>query len=136
MAPEYILEWFAYADMDLLSAQRNTVFHPVHKQLICFFCQQSAEKNLKGFLMHCGVEDPPRTHDLGRLCKLCIAHDERFLEIERICSVLAVYGVQPRYPSEIDVTENDMKNALMYAKRITEFEPLLTARKSLELSAT
>ncbi|MCL2694995.1 MAG: HEPN domain-containing protein [Clostridiales bacterium] len=132
MEPEFVLEWFRYADIDLLTAQRIAAFHPAPMHIVCFHCQQSAEKNLKGFLIHHGVEEPPKIHDLGRLCKLCIAADARFLEIERVCRILTIYGVQPRYPGEIEITESDMKNALIYAKQIAEFEPLLAARREVE----
>ena len=132
MEPSLVLEWFRYADMDLLSAQRNTTFHPVHMQLVCFLCQQSAEKNLKGFLIYHGVEEPPKIHNLDILCDACSAHDPRFQEIYDQCERLTIYGVQPRYPREMIITQNNMKNALMYAQQIAEFEPLQAARKSLE----
>ena len=132
MEPDCILEWFRYAEMDLLSAERNARFHPVHMHLVCFLCQQSVEKSLKGFLIYHGIEEPPKTHELGWLCKLCLGYDERFNKIANICNELTAYGVEPRYPGEMEISENDMKKALMYAKQIAEFEPLQAARKSLE----
>jgi len=132
MEPDYILEWFRYADMDLLTAQRNTAFYPVHIQMVCFHCQQSVEKYLKGYLLYCERIDPPKIHNLDFLCGKCAAFDSRFDEIYDKCEVLATYGVLPRYPNEIHVEEQHMKKALEYAQQIAEFEPLLAVRRELE----
>ncbi|MCL2695410.1 MAG: HEPN domain-containing protein [Clostridiales bacterium] len=132
MEPNANLEWFRYADMDLLSAEHLILHHPVHIHLVCFLCQQTAEKNLKGFLLYHKNEEPPKIHNLDILCDTCSALDSRFEQIYVPCEKLTNYGVQPRYPNEMEITENDMNNALMYAKQIAEFEPLLAVRKSLE----
>ncbi len=75
---------------------------------------------LKGFLIHSDIE-PPRTHALQLLCKMCADIDEKFEEISESCSNLTVYGVQSRYPFELDITDNDMKKAIIDADRIIEF---------------
>ena len=132
MEANYILEWFRFAEMDLLSAERNSTFHPVHMQLVCYLCQQSAEKNLKGFLIYKGIEEPPKIHSLDTLCNKCSEYNPRFEDIYELCETLTAYGVQPRYPNEIEISQADMKKALAYAKQINEFEPLQAARKELE----
>jgi len=130
--PDYILEWFRFAEMDLLSAEKLTTLYPVHTHLVCFLCQQSAEKYLKGFLVYKGVIEPPKTHNLDTLCEMCSEYDDCFSEIKRACSILTVYGVQPRYPHEMEILDSDIKKALDYARQIKEFDSLQTVRQELE----
>ena len=132
MDPNYTLEWFKYADNDLLSAERNTTFHPVHIQLVCFLCQQSAEKYLKGYLIYKGIEEPPKIHNLDILCDQCSAFDPHFKELLDKCESLTSYGVQPRYPQEMEITESDMQKALDYARQVRDFAPLRETQKKLE----
>jgi len=134
MEHEYISEWFRFADMDLLSAERNTAFYPVHMQLVCYLCQQSAEKNLKGFLVYKGIVEPPKIHNLDTLCEMCSEYDEGFSEIKRACVILTRYGVQPRYPHEMEISEYDMKTAIDYARQVRDCIPIQEARQELETS--
>ena len=133
MEREYIAEWFRFADMDLTSAEHlSNTMRPQPLEVICYHCQQAAEKYLKGYLIYKGVTEPPKTHDLVFLSDMCIEFDIRFNEIERACDVLTRYGVQPRYPKEIGVTINDTLKALEYARHIRDFEPLAAVRKEIE----
>ena len=43
-------EWFEIGDSDLASAEFLLKMHPVPNEIICYHCQQAAEKYLKGFL--------------------------------------------------------------------------------------
>lgn len=63
---------------------------------------------------------------------MCETYDALFSEIQKACSVLTDYGVQPRYPHEIQIEEHHMKKALEYARQINEFAPLQTAKLELE----
>ena len=63
-------EWFGIADLDLASASYLQSMKPVPVEIICYHCQQAAEKYLKGFLAYFGYEII-RTHDLVVLNKLC-----------------------------------------------------------------
>ncbi|MDR2713572.1 MAG: hypothetical protein LBB91_10720 [Clostridiales bacterium] len=58
--------------------------------------------------------------------------DKRFEIIYDQCEVLTAYGVQPRYLYEMEISDKNMKKALIYAHQIQEFEPLLLARQQLE----
>ena len=131
MEHDLIIEWFQFADMDLASAEHLLSMHPQPLEIICFLCQQSAEKNLKGYLIDKGVVEPPKTHNLDTLGILCSEYDNRFQEIKKACSVLTAYSVQPRYPNELGITENDMKKALEYARKIRDFEPLEEVRREV-----
>jgi len=131
MEYEIISEWFQYADMDLDSAEYLQGKCPQPLEIICFLCQQSAEKNLKGYLINKGVTEPPKTHNLDTLGIMCSEYDNRFQEIKKACSVLTAYGVQPRYPNELGIMENDMRKALEYAREIREFELLVNVRREI-----
>jgi len=130
MEHEYVIEWFQYADMDLASAEYLHGMHPQPLEIICYHCQQSVEKYLKGYLIFKGVE-PPKTHDLVDLNDLCSEFDERYSNIDKYCAVLTRYGVQPRYPQEIGITAKDMQKALEYARLLKDFEPLSVVRHDI-----
>ena len=131
MNHDLIAEWFQYSDMDLASAEHLQKMYPLPLEIICFLCQQSAEKNLKGYLIYMGIAEPPRTHNLDTLGVLCSEYDHSFEELKKACSVLTAYGVQPRYPNELGITENDMQKALEYARQIREFELLVNVRREI-----
>jgi len=132
MEHEYTIEWFQYADMDLTSAEFLQGMHPQPLEIICYHCQQAAEKNLKGYLIYKGIE-PPKTHDLVDLNDMCSEVDNRFSSIDKNCAALTRYGVQPRYPQEIGITENDMLKALEYTRTIRKFEALTEVRMEINL---
>ncbi|MDR0519463.1 MAG: HEPN domain-containing protein [Clostridiales Family XIII bacterium] len=132
MDPDFAYEWFQYADTDLLSAEHLLTLHPRPFELICYLSEQSAEKFLKGYLVHKGMEQPPKIHELNRLCALCLQYDERFAEIEKQCNVLTDYGVQPRYPHEMLIEEHHMEQALDYNRQIRDFEPIQAAKREIE----
>jgi HEPN domain-containing protein len=107
-------EWQRLAAMDLRSAEHLLKMHPVPIEIICYLCQQSAEKYLKGFLVLHGA-NPPKTHDLDELCKLCLGVSGAFADVVDPCSDLTAYGVQTRYPMGDILEEQDMQQALRSA---------------------
>ena len=82
----YVAEWFTFADRDLSSAEYLLPMHPRPLEIICYLCQQSAEKYLKGFLIYNGVEQPVKTHDLIILQSECEKFDHRFININKACN--------------------------------------------------
>jgi len=123
--------WFDFGDTDLRVAEHSLTLYPQPLEIICFHCQQSAEKYLKGYLRHNGTM-PPKTHNLDTLCDMCSEHDSSFEGIYEQCEVLSDYGVQPRYPDEVDIEEHHMKKALECARQIKDFAPLQAVRRELE----
>ena len=107
--------------MDLDSAEYLQGKRPQPLEIICFLCLQSAEKNLKGYLISKGIAEPPKIYNLLLLNDMCKKHDEIFSEIERACDVFNRYGVQPRYPNELGITVNEMLKALEYAQKVRDF---------------
>jgi len=65
---------------------------------------------------------------------MCIKHNKKFEEIADESEWLTRYGVQPRYPHEMDISEVHMKTALKYAKHIQAFKPIAEIHAQLEKS--
>jgi HEPN domain-containing protein len=93
---------------------------PVPDEQICFLCQQSAEKYLKGYLVPHDIV-PPKIHDLAELCKMCEGIINDFSQIFLYCTDLSQYGVMPRYPNELELNAEDVKRALHHANKIKQF---------------
>lgn len=113
-------EWTGMAEMDLTAAEYLLGMRPVPVEIICYHCEQAAEKFLKGVLVSLNI-DPPKTHDLIRLCKLCCESDRQFEQLADSCVELTPYGVQVRYPSELELDESDMNCALRECRKIRDY---------------
>jgi len=112
-------EWFEMAKTDLDAAEYLLNMRPVPIEIICYHCEQSAEKMLKGVLVLHNIE-PPKTHDLLQLCKQCCEIDKEYEQFSDSCIELTPYGVQVRYPSGMELDETDMRCALQEARKIYE----------------
>ena len=110
-------EWLDFAAMDLEAAQFLFDMRPVPVEIICYHCEQAAEKLLKAVLLAADIE-PPKTHDLIQLCKKCAELDSAYEVLADACIELSPYGVQVRYPSDLDLNEDDMQYALTMCRRI------------------
>lgn len=88
---KYIRQWLRLAEGDLESANHRLTLYPYKLEVICYLCEHSAEKMLKGFLASMEKEIP-KTHDLMRLCRMCMQEDESFDELFESCSRLMPYG--------------------------------------------
>jgi len=115
-----VKSWHDFARNDLEAAKYLLGLHPLRLEIICYHCQQSSEKILKAFLISKDNE-PPRTHDLRLLRRMCAEFAEGFDDIEKPCTRLSAYGVQARYPLEIELSEGEMKQALSDADIIMGF---------------
>jgi HEPN domain-containing protein len=113
-------DWYRFSMMDLISAKHLCSLHPKPLEIICYHCQQSAEKLLKGFLVSNGI-DPPKTHDLIDLRIMCSKINEKFEELKEICKSLNPYSIQPRYPNEIEILETDAEKALQDIQAMVDF---------------
>lgn len=85
--------------------------YPKPLEIICYHCQQSIEKLLKGLLISKNVTIK-RTHDLGLLAELLQEYetvDEKYLEM---CDDLTPYGVKIRYSQELYIEEYHVTKAL------------------------
>jgi HEPN domain-containing protein len=135
LTPEgYAKEWLSFAEMDLSSAEFLLAKWPVPLAIICYHCQQSAEKCLKG-LLALKNQMPPKTHDLPLLIDFCKPFYPEITLVSVQCTALNPYSNQPRYPREMLITEQDMKVAIENAKVVYAFaEPFINPIDKLEES--
>jgi len=114
-------QWFlkAKSDFDLADYVFKNMY-PKPLEAICFHSQQCAEKALKGFLIF-KDKDFPKTHDLVKICQLCIECDTEFKSFLNACKILTLYATKLRYPDNIEVAEYHAKSALKDAKAIYDF---------------
>ncbi|MDR2592812.1 MAG: HEPN domain-containing protein [Chitinispirillales bacterium] len=114
-------EWIYLAQMDYDYALKSAnTFHPAPVEIICFHCQQAAEKILKGYIAANG-DTPVKTHDLVVLIKYCKQYSSDFDNYADYCYTLTAYISDTRYPPKLSLEESDMKQALNHARKILEF---------------
>lgn len=102
------------------AAKHLLTLYPLSLEVICYLCEQCSEKMLKAFLVQ-NEKKVPHTHDLTKLNKLCVEVNKDFECLYDPCSNLTPYGVQVRYPNNIDLFEDDMRSALADAENIFSF---------------
>ena len=120
MADVYsVAEWIRYARMDYDAAMHLRSFHPMPIEIICYHCQQAAEKALKAVLIYHGKE-VPYIHDTLRLWKLATALETTLSSLRPQASYLRRFASVARYPNELELNENDMQQALDDARVIVE----------------
>ena len=115
---DLVRQWFEIAATDLYTARHLfDTMHPKPLEIVCYHCQQAAEKALKGFLLEYEIE-APRTHDLERLCVLCEEHDDSFSQMKDVCQELTSYASTARYPGHAEIEEQDAVFSLREAEKI------------------
>jgi len=118
---EELRQWFDLAEQNLRFAKNGAAtMYPVPVETICNLCQQSVEKDLKGYLFLNQMEFP-KTHDLSALLVLCADIVPDFMKYEKQCKYLTNFGVLPKYPNELQITEDDANAAIRFAEEIKEF---------------
>lgn len=119
MSIEY-KEWVNYSEKDYIAAQflMTAVNPPI--EIICYHCQQSVEKLLKAFLIKNDII-PSRTHDLNLLVNECIKIENTISILKKECNRLNDFGVNTRYPNNMDLELEDAKIALKDAEKIKEY---------------
>lgn len=117
-----IRAWLSFADMDYDAANILHAHHPRPCEIICYHCQQAAEKAIKAVYIY--LEMPggiPRKHDLSFLLNQIQNKIDISKELRQYADVLNVYGIVSRYPNEIHVDDERTKVALDYADYILEW---------------
>jgi len=110
-------DWIQKAEADYLAAidlgRRKKRPLP---DMVCFHCQQSAEKHLKARLEEGGVNFP-RTHDLASLLALLLPLEPLWSALMPAAQRLTPFGVLIRYPGN-DATQAQARQALVDGKAI------------------
>ena len=94
--------------------------HPAPLEIICYHCQQAAEKFLKSIAVALG-DDPVKTHDLLKVLDQYQARIDIPREIIVIAGSLTPFGVRIRYPQEFAVDEAQTRTALAQAEAVQEW---------------
>lgn len=120
-------EWVRKAEDDRVAAKkcsRNAT--PLH-DVVCFHCQQCAEKYLKGLLEELGLTIP-KTHALDQLLSLLLPHHSSLRSLHRGLTFLSNFAVGVRYPGD-NASKRQAASALRWAERVrTTARPLLGMR--------
>ena len=126
MANEYLddaRDWLSFAEADLGVAEHlNKTYHPKPLEIICFHCQQAAEKAVKSIIVLNGSQGGiPKKHDLFLLLnqiKNMVSIEEKFYDY---ADILAPYGVAMRYPNELFLEDRHAEKAIQMANEFVEW---------------
>ena len=116
-------QWLDMADMDLGVAKHLMEnYYPKPLEIICYHCQQAAEKAIKAVVISQGTKSGmPKLHDLSFL----LNQVKNFVNIEEkyydYADTLTPYGVAVRYPNELFIEEHHAKEAIQYAEEIAQW---------------
>ncbi len=121
-----VKQWIEMAEMDYGVAKHlYETYYPKPLEIICYHCQQAAEKALKAVIIAGGAHGGmPKSHDLSFLLnqiKNQVTVEEKFYDY---ADELTPYGVAVRYPSELFLEERHAVEALKMAKEILDFVEL------------
>ena len=130
MDKELVTEWLRFANDDIDTALLLKEMRPQHYEIICYHCEQAVEKYLKGFLVF-KDQMPPKIHDLPNLCHLCSEYDNSFLDLLPHCNYLTQFGVQPRYPKELNISSANVEQAIKYALEVKNFDAIVKLTKCI-----
>ena len=116
-----VKEWVRFADMDVISANHlNEIQHPKPLEIICYHCQQAAEKMLKALVLAFDGE-LQKTHDLGLLTEQLSDFVKISEDVLNAADGLTPYGVKIRYPQELNIEESHVLKALIDMKLVYDF---------------
>ena len=129
-----ILQWIKLAEMDYGVAEHlYQTYYPKPYEIICYHCQQAAEKAIKAVITADGAKGGmPKLHDLSFLLnqiKNVVKIEEKYYDY---ADALTPYGVSIQYPNELFLEEKHAKEALRMAKEILEWVNSLMDNKNEE----
>ncbi len=120
-------KWVHKAEQDWKVAHKLAGENPPPRDIVCFHCQQAAEKYLKALLQESGLV-VPKTHDLLTVLSLLMPGDATLVALRRNSRALTRYAVDYRYPGEM-ASKRQMDAALRHVDRVR-----LKCRGTLNLS--
>ena len=116
----YIQQWIQKANEDKLAIQRLIDPEIVSPSVVCFHCEQMAEKYLKAFLIFHGKE-VIKTHNIEFLLSECASIDSDFASIDPLN--LSDFSVSVRYPGDQYIPSE--KEVLEYKEIAFEIERIV-----------
>ena len=116
-------QWLEFAERDLGVAKHlYEVYRPMPLEIICYQCQQCAEKSLKALYIFLNIPGGlPRTHDLSLLLDQMrnrTSIDDRYYDM---ADRLTPYGTAARYPSNLYFDEYNTGKAIDTAESILDW---------------
>ncbi len=121
--------WIELAKTDLGVAKHLiSQYYPKPLEIICYHCQQAAEKAIKAIIVAYGAQGGmPKKHNLSFLLeqmKNMIEIPEKYYDY---ADELTPYGIAVRYPNELYIEERHVLNAIQYAEELVVWaEKILT----------
>jgi HEPN domain-containing protein len=106
------------AEADYRGARNLVSSQPPTHDLVCFCCQQCAEKYLKAILNEQG-RSAPRTHDLEDLLSLLLPSHPHLKAFRRGLKFLMQFAVDPRYPG-FRASKRQAASALRWAGKVRQ----------------
>lgn len=111
-----VQKWIDKAEHDLLAAKHMLELAEL-TDIVCFHCQQCAEKYLKSLLLFSDVHFP-KTHDLRVLLQLAQKHCKLELKLSDIIP-LNRYTIEGRYPGDWEpISKKEALNAIEIASSV------------------
>lgn len=103
----------------------NKTYHPKPLEIICFHCQQAAEKAVKSIIVLNGSQGGiPKKHDLFLLLnqiKNMVSIEENYYDY---ADILAPYSVAMRYPNELFLEDRHAEKAIQMANEFVKWAKL------------
>ena len=120
---EITAAWLEYANADLETASfLYEKQHPRQLEIICYHCQQAAEKAIKALYVALDIAGGiPRKHDLSFLLQQISGNVRVPESINNSAIELDPYGIIVRYPGDDRVDDALAKRAIEQAKAIMEW---------------
>jgi HEPN domain-containing protein len=107
--------WVRKAEHDFRGAVGLRGQRPPLHDLVCFHCQQCAEKYLKALLEEQGLV-VHKTHDLPRLLAELLPYYPSLGRLRRGLAILTDYAVDVRYPGDTP-TKRQAESAVRWAEK-------------------
>jgi len=108
-------KWVDKAEADWQVAQRHAREKPP-RDIVCFHCQQAAEKYVKALLQESG-RAVPRTNEIAEIIELLLPSDKSLGRLRQRADSLSQYAVNYRSPGMV-ASKRQMEAALRHADRI------------------
>jgi HEPN domain-containing protein len=110
-------EWLHFSEMDLQSARFLLGMRPVPVEIICYHCQQCAEKSLKAILVR-NAQEPKRIHDLTKLLQDLLPFAPNLKVLVPQVAGLTDFASLTRYPHSVDLQVEDAQTAVADAQEV------------------
>jgi HEPN domain-containing protein len=112
------VEWVRKAEADFVAARNLQRGSDRLHDVVCFHCQQAAEKYAKALLAEIGGRIP-RTHNLVALLALLVLDYPSLRSFRRGLDFLTRFAVDTRYPGD-QASKRQAASAFRWAARVRE----------------